>query len=287
MSRPAARWTCWTSSSGSARPRRSRPATGRCNYWQTHLRDIPPRTFGGPVHADGRQGKRFWHARFGSPAAHLAVLAIARRTGMDTSRVLFGVIATALGRASEMPTLTAKVISSNRFRPGLAEVIAPVAQNSLVSVDLTGATVDEVDRARPAGVAGRRHARLLRPGPPRRGDGPAGRRARLPGAGQLPDQRPADDQPATGRRAGAHHRGDPAPDRGEAPETWFSWDGTLDHLHEQAFITVEDYGDTVHLQLIFDMSLLHRVQQIENFVHGMEQVAVEAAFDAEAPAGIG
>ncbi len=69
-------------------------------------------------------------------------------------------------------------------------------------------------------------------------------------------------------------------------ETWFSWDGTLDHLHEQAFITVEDYGDTVHLQLIFDMACFTE-EQIENFAHGVEQVAIEAAFNAEAPAGCG
>jgi hypothetical protein len=256
------------------------------NFWRTHLRDIPPRTFGGPVHADGRQGKRFWHARFGSRAAHLAVLAIARRTGTDTSRVLFGVIATALGRALEMPTLTAKVISSNRFRPGLAEVIAPVAQNSLVSMDLTDATVDEViARGRRALLAGGMHAYY-----------DPDRLAEL--MGRLDDERGYQAQVScriNDRRMSNRQLIDELARTTEVtrrdieekqPETWFSWDGTLDHLHEQAFITVEDYGDTLHLQLIFDMSCFTE-SQIENFVHGIEQVAVAAAFDAEAPAGIG
>ncbi|HST47685.1 condensation domain-containing protein [Jatrophihabitans sp.] len=256
------------------------------NYWESHLRDIPPRTFGGPVHADGRQGRRFWHARFNSPAAHLAVLALARRTGMDTSRVLFGVIATALGRAREMHTLTAKVISSNRFRPGLAEVIAPVAQNSLVSVELADATVDEViARGRRALLAGGMHAyydpdRLT--GLMARLDDQRGYQAQV--SCRINDRRMTNRQiidelarttEVTPRQIEERH-----------PETWFSWDGTLDHLHEQAFITVEDHGDTLQLQLIFDMSCFTE-SQVENFVHGVEQVAVEAAFDPEAPAGIG
>ncbi|MBV9820781.1 MAG: condensation protein, partial [Actinobacteria bacterium] len=249
-------------------------------------RDIPPRTFGGPVHADGRQGRRFWHARFGSPAAHLAVLAIARRTGTDTSRVLFGVIATALGRALEMPTLTAKVISSNRFRPGLAEVIAPVAQNSLVTMDLTGATVDEViARGRRALLAGGMHAYY---DPDRltelmaRLDDERGYQAQV--SCRINDRRMTNRQliDELARTTEVTRRDIEE----KQPETWFSWDGTLDHLHEQAFITVEDYGDTLRLQLIFDMSCFTE-SQIENFVYGVEQVAIAAAFDAEAPAGIG
>jgi len=256
------------------------------SYWESHLRTIAPRTFGEPVHVDGRQGRRFWHARFNSPAAHLAVLALARRTGMDTSRVLFGVIATALGRAREMHTLTAKVISSNRFRPGLAEVIAPVAQNSLVSVELADATVDEViARGRRALLAGGMHAYY---DPDRltelmaRLDAERGYSAQV--SCRINDRRMTNRQlidelarttEVTPRQI-EERRG----------ETWFSWDGTLDHLHEQAFITVEDHGDTLQLQLIFDMSCFTE-SQVENFAHGVEQVAVEAAFDPEASAGIG
>jgi hypothetical protein len=256
------------------------------SYWESHLRDIPPRTFGESVHPDGRQGKRFWHARFGSPAAHLGVLAIARRTGMDTSRVLFAVIATALGRALEMPTLTAKVISSNRFRPGLAEVIAPIAQNSLVTVDLADATVDEVvARGRRALLAGGMHAYY---DPDRltelmaRLDAERGYQAQV--SCRINDRRMANRQlvDELARTVEVTRQQIEA----KLGETWFSWDGTLDHLHEQAFITVEDYGDTVHLQLIFDMACFTE-SQIENFAHGVEQVALEAAFDPEAPAGIG
>jgi hypothetical protein len=255
-------------------------------YWESNLRDIPPRTFGEPIHADGRQGKRFWHSRFSSPAAHLAVLSIARRTGMDTSRVLFAIIATALGRAVGHSTLTAKVISSNRFRPGLAEVIAPIAQNSLVTVDLAGATVDEVvARGRRALLAGGMHAYY---DPERltelmaRLDAERGYQAQVScriNDRRMTTRRMVDEQART-----AEVTMDQIIQK--QPETWFSWDGTLDHLHEQAFITVEDHGDTVHLQLIFDMGCFTE-EQIENFAHGVEQVAIEAAFDPDAPAGCG
>jgi hypothetical protein len=255
-------------------------------YWEMHLRDIPPRTFGESIHPEGRQGKRFWHARFGSSAAHLAMLAIARRTGMDTSRVLFAIIATALGRAVGLSSLTAKVISSNRFRPGLAEVIAPIAQNSLVTLDLTDATVDEiVARGRRALLAGGMHAyydpaqlaELMA-----RLDAERGYQAQV--SCRINDRRMANrqlvDELARTIEVTAE---DIQEKRGE---TWFSWDGTLDHLHEQAFITVEDYGDTVHLQLIFDMACFTE-RQIEDFAYGVEQVALEAAFDPDVPAGCG
>jgi len=255
-------------------------------YWESHLRDIPPRTFGEGIHPDGRQGKRFWHARFGSPAAHLAMLAIARRTGTDTSRVLFGIIATALGRAVGLSSLTAKVIASNRFRPGLADIIAPIAQNSLVTLDLAGATVDEVvARGRRALLAGGMHAyydpdqltELMS-----RLDAERGYQAEV--SCRINDRRMANRQLVDESARTAEITAEQI--EAKRGETWFSWDGTLDHLHEQAFITVEDYGDTVHLQLIFDMSCFTS-EQIENFAHGVEQVAVEAAFDADAPAGCG
>ena len=267
-------------------PQARRISDRAMRYWETQLRDIPPRTFGEPVHPDGRQGKRFWHARFGSPAAHLAVLAIARRTGMDTSRVLFGVIATALGRAVGLSSLTAKVITSNRFRPGLAEVIAPIAQNSLVTLDLAGAGVDEViGRGRRALLAGGMHAyydpdqltELMA-----RLDAERGYQAQV--SCRINDRRMttrqlADEQARTTEVTRERIQQ-------KLPETWFSWDGTLDHLHEQAFITVEDFGDSVTLQLIFDMACFTE-EQIENFVYGVERVALEAAFDPAVPAGCG
>jgi hypothetical protein len=41
-----------------------------------------------------------------------------------------------------------------------------------------------------------------------------------------------------------------------------------------------------HLQLIFDMACFTE-EQVEDFVYGVERVAIEAAFNPEAPAGCG
>ena len=237
-------------------------------FWESHLRDIPSHTFGEPVHPDGRQGRRYWHGRFASPAAYQAVLAIAQRSGADVSRVMFGVLVTALGRAMGLNRLRAKVILSNRYRPGFADVIAPLAQNAVVSVDLSDATVDEVmARGRQALLASGMHAyydpdhlnELI---------------ARLDAERGYPAQVTLrmNDRRRTSQRWMAEEaraaRVTPADIEARRGETFFSWDGTLDSC------------------LIFDMACFTE-EQVENFVYGVEQVAVEAAFNPSVPAGCG
>src|SRR5262249_37931387 len=128
-------------------------------YWAAQLRDIPALTFGAPTHPEGRDGQRYCGVRFHSRAAYLAVLAIAARTKTDTSRVLLAVIACAVARVTGHPTVTSKVIVNNRFRPGFADAIASLSQNSVLSIEVAGATVDEVvARARVASRNAAMHA---------------------------------------------------------------------------------------------------------------------------------
>ncbi|MBV9821508.1 MAG: condensation protein [Actinobacteria bacterium] len=255
-------------------------------FWESHLRDIPPRTFGEPVHPDGRHGRRYWHATFGSPAAYQAVLAIAQRSGGDVSRVMFGVIATALGRALGHDRLRAKIILSNRYRPGFTEVIAPLAPNALVTVDLTGATVDEVmTRCRQSLLTSGMFA-YYDP------DHLNELMARLDAERGYPAEvtlRMNDRRMTTRRWREEEARAapvTPADISSRLGETFFSWDGTLDGNHDQAFITIEDYRNTFYLQLIFDMGCFTETQ-VEDFVHGVERVAIEAAFDPDVLAGCG
>lgn len=255
-------------------------------FWESQLRDIPPTTFGEPVHADGRLGKRYWHGRFASTAAFQAVLAIAQRSGGDVSRVMFAVLATALGRAMGQDRLRAKVILSNRYRPGFAEMIAPLAQNAIVSVDLSNATVDQVmARGRQALLASGMHA-YYDP------DHLNELTARLDAERGYPAEvtlRMNDRRRTTQRWTAEEARAatvTPADIEARLGETFFSWDGTLDSCHDQAFVTIEDYRNTFHLQLIFDMACF-TTEQVENFVYGVEKVAIEAAFDPAVPAGCG
>ena len=254
------------------------------NYWQSQLRDIPSRTFGEPSHPEGRLGQRFWHGRFSSPATYLAVLAIAQRTGTDASRVLFAVIATAVGRATGVSALTAKVIMSNRFRPGFAEAIAPLSQNSVVTMQLAGQSVDEViGQARRQLLAAGMYAyydpdqlnELIE-----RLDEQRGYPAQV--SCRINDRRITTRESTEQARTSAIT---PARISEQLAATTLSWDGTVDHLHEQAFITVEDVPDTVYLQLIFDMHCFTEAQ-VETLLYGIEQVAIAAAYDDAVPTGL-
>ncbi len=250
-------------------------------YWESQIRHIPPLTFGEPTHPGGRLGKRYWHGRFSSPAAYLAVLAIARRTRTDSSRVLLALIATAIARVTGVNPLTAKVTLNNRFRPGFAGAIASLSQNSVLTLDLADATVDEaVARARRVSLAAGMYAyydpeqldELIA-----RLDAERGYPARV--TCQINDRRVT-----TRPRTVVDDDGQVTIEqiREKMPETFLSWDGTLEALPEQAFISVEDYPRTVYLQVIFDMACFTEAQ-VEALLFGVEEVAVAAAFDPAVP----
>ena len=248
-------------------------------YWETHLRDIPPLTFGLPTHPEGRLGERYWHGRFGSPAAYLAMLAVAQRTGTDTSRVLLAIIAAAIGRAMAMDSVTARVVMNNRFRPGFAEAIAQLTQNSVITLQLADSSIDSlVAQTRRALLIAGMHsyydpddlealmARL---------DIERGYPARI--SLRINDRRESTRPASEAARSASVTREEI---ESRLQETFISWDGTIPYLHEQAFITVEDHPDTIYLQLIFDMHCF-TTEQVETMLHAIEEVAISAAFDPD------
>jgi hypothetical protein len=257
-----------------------RQLSGRAmRYWEAQLRHIPAQTFGEPA-APQRQ-PRYWQARFRSPAAHLAMLAIAKRTGTDASRVTLALIATAIGRATRVQPLTIKVMANNRFRPGLADVIAPIAQNSVVTIDVTDITVDEVvTQARGASLTAGMRAYYdpddLR-GVMARLDAERGYRATV--TCRVNDQRAM-----IMRAEEAAGLGEVTPDQIAArlAETSLTWLGQRDNMHEQANILIENRPDVLSLHMLWDRWSLTD-EQVEALLRGVEEVAVEAAFDPAAP----
>jgi hypothetical protein len=209
------------------------------------------------------------------------MLAIAKRTGTDASRVTLAVIATAIGRATGVHPLTIKVMVNNRFRPGLANVIAPIAQNSVVTIDVAGISIDDVvTRVRSASLtAGMRAyydpdelsevtARM---------DAERGYPARV--TCRVNDQR------AMIIRAEEASPGDATPGqiRQKLAETTLTWIGPRDNMHEQANILVEPRPPAVvSLHMMWDRWSLTD-GQVEALLRGVEEVAVEAAFDPAAP----
>jgi len=254
-------------------------------YWESRLRHIPPLTFGEPTHPHGRLGERYWHGEFSSPAAHLAILAIAGRTRTDTSRVLLAIVAIAIGRATGISRLTTRVYVNNRFRPGYAEIIAPLNQASVVTIDLADATVDEVvARTRramlPAGLYGyydpeqREELSALL-------DAERGYPARVTcviSDGRLGTKPAAEALARSGQVTMEQIRR-------KLPETTMSWNGTLEAFADQARLTVDNHPDTIAFNLIFDMACFTEAQ-VEALLRGIEEVAVAAAFDPAVPTAI-
>ena len=264
-------------------PRLRQLSARTMRYWESQLRHIPVLTFGEPAQppdAPGPAGPRYGQVRFRSRAAHLAMLAIAERTGTDASRVMLAVVATAIGRATGVHPLTLQVMINNRFRPGLADVIAVIAQNSVVTIDVTDTSIDEVvGQARSASLsAGLRAyydpadlseviARL---------DAERGYPARV--SCRLNDQRPMIRGAA--REAGSGEVTKELISQ-RLPESSLAWLSPLENLHTQANIIVENLPGIVSLHMQVDLWCLTS-EQAEALVRGVEEVAVEAAFDPAA-----
>jgi hypothetical protein len=253
-------------------------------YWKSRLLDIPPQTFAESASLRARPGERYLQARFRSPAAHLATMAIAKRTGTDLTRVTLAVIAIAIARTIEAPTLTVKVMVNNRFRPGLADVIAPIAQNSVVRIGVAGATVDEVvAQARGDSLAAGMRA-YYDPGDlaelAEQLDAERGYRASV--TCRVNDQRAmtmrADSQAGldqvTAERLGE-----------KLAETSLTWLGRRDNMHEQVNILIEPELGVVSLHIMWDRWCLSEAD-VASLAHSVDEVAVAAAFDPVAKAGI-
>jgi hypothetical protein len=250
-------------------------------HWETRLRHLPAQTFGEPARPEGQAGPRYWQARFSSPAAYLAMLAIANRTGTDAARVTLALIATAIARATGVRPLTIKVMVNNRFRPGLADVIAPIAQNSVVTIDVSDTTIDEVvARARGASLTAGMRA-YYDP------DDLTGVMARLDAERGYPASITCrvNDQRAmimrTGEEAGP---GEVTPGRiaHRLAETSLTWLGQRDNMHEQANILIENRPGVLSLHMLWDRWSLTD-EQVEALLRGVEEAAVEAAFNPAAP----
>jgi hypothetical protein len=291
-------------------PQSRQASTRAMRHWEAQLRDIPPQTFpllgpptvpgplpstvpgspagapapltGAPAPSIGApSGERYWQARFTSPAAHLAMRAIAARTGTDPSRVTLAVIATAIGRAAGLSPLTLKLMVNNRFRPGLADVIAPIAQNSVLTIDAADVSVDEVvARARGAALtAGMRAyydpdelAELMDRLDTERGY-PAAVTLRVNDQRAMimrPDE-PADASDVTPTLIGRR-----------LEESTLTWLGPRHNMHEQANILIENQPGVVSLHMMWDRWCLSDAR-VEALLRAVEEIFVEAAFNPAAP----
>jgi hypothetical protein len=173
-----------------------------------------------------------------------------------------------------------KVMVNNRFRPGMADVIAPIAQNSVVTIDVADASVDEVvARARAAALTATMRA-YYDPDDLREVT------ARLDAERGYPASVTCrvNDQRAMIMRSDAEADLELTREqvRRRLAETSLTWLGPRENMHEQVLILVENRPDVVSLHMMWDLSCLTN-GQVEALLRSVEDVAVEAAFDPDAP----
>src|SRR6266568_6410424 len=111
-------------------------------HWRKLLARVSTNRF---AHTDDERRPRYWRVTGNSPAAHLAMRAIAGQVGRpDTSPILMTAAAVALARVTGISPSVLKVLVSNRFRPGMATTASPIAQSGLCAIDVGGDTFAEV-----------------------------------------------------------------------------------------------------------------------------------------------
>ncbi len=256
-------------------------------YWEGRLRSAPPPpvTFRERAQPGDQPGHRYRRGLINSSAAALALRAIAERTGADTARVLYAVIATAIARATGSGSVATRLTVSNRFRPGYSEIVGPLSQESLVTLDVGDAGIDEViARAGRAILAAGMYGYY----DPRQLDQVLARAAaeRRQPAGitwVVNDTRSAvvDDmaEPASSGRVTREQITQ------KLPGTLLNWADTTLGFDGQALIEVFDHPEVLVVRLILDTARFSE-QEAEGLLRGIEEAAVAAALDLVAPTGI-
>ena len=112
----------------------------------TALRGHPAHHAAGPVPHPGRavERPRYWRAAFDSAALPLALRALTARTGADPSACCSTVFAMAVHATCDVDPVVVRPLVSNRFRPGLADVVCTAVQAGLCQVPVAGLGFDDV-----------------------------------------------------------------------------------------------------------------------------------------------
>jgi hypothetical protein len=136
-------------------PAGRRQSASAIRHWETTMRAIPLRRFGG----DGDpQQPRYWRGELTSTALPLALRALAARTQVDATAIMQTLYAVTMARVGGVNPVATRLITSNRFRPGLAEVVGPVSQTGLCSMDVAGVPFAEaLDRVRRAAMTAHKY----------------------------------------------------------------------------------------------------------------------------------
>ena len=270
-------------------------------YWGDLLRRIPTQRFPSP--GEGLE-PRFWELCCYSPALHLALQRIAARTETNTTHVLLAAYAVALADVTGIQPSVAQTVVSNRFRPGLGDLVGQISQPGLCVVEVGGLTFDEVvARAWKAVTAGALHGYFH----------PAACRAMLERLSQERGERIDVSCFVNDRRKDAEPEpGAPLPTddelRAALARTTLRWDRRQSVFDAGLFLQVDSGPDlnapprplsdertseqseqeqepAVFLAVWADTSYLPP-PQVERFARAMEEITVQAALDPLTATGV-
>jgi hypothetical protein len=248
-------------------------------HMEKALRSVPPRPL--PL-SDDERDPRHWTGVLRSRALKLALPNIAARTEADSSAVLMALYATALGRLGLLNPAVIRPLSSNRFRPGLTDMVGNLVQTSVCVLDAAGATIDDlVRRARQVSMTVRKYSYF----DPRAETALIARLARE--AREVdPDARPwsSVNWAFFNDRRIAPSEGARSPEELEAArlQSSFGWIEKKKNPYEQLFLHIDDAEDSIAVMVCADTRHVSPACN-EALAREMEAAAIEAAFDAEAP----
>ncbi len=243
------------------------------------LRSVPPRPL--PL-SDDERDPRHWTGVLRSRALKLALPAIAARTESDSSAVLLALFATALGRLGLLNPAVIRPLSSNRFRPGLTDMVGNLVQSGVCILDTAETTIDDVvRRARQASMTVRKYSYF----DPRAETALIERLARE--ARELDPDAPSwsganwaffnDRRIAPSEAARSPQELETARLRSS-----FGWLDKKKNPYDQLFLHVDDAEDGVAIMVCADTRHISPACN-EALAREMEAAAIEAAFNADAP----
>jgi hypothetical protein len=243
-------------------PAGQRQNAGALRHWESTLRTIPAQRYAGK---GDPQTPRYWRGELSSAALALGIASIAARTRVDAGAVALALYAASMARIGGVDPVATRLITSNRFRPGLSQVVAPVSQTALCMIDVGDAPFDEiVERARRAAMNAYKHSYYDR--------------FALSEiiAATAPDtdldcffndrRGPVQPSPAT-----------PEALHAALPRTVFNWTMQRDEMYPRLFLNVDDEGpDMVRLHIEIDTHHMPP-SAAEALLRAMESLAVREA----------
>jgi hypothetical protein len=120
-------------------------AEAAVRYWETTLRGTPQCMLAVPGHPPANNGSRM--ATLRSRAAALALARIADRTHASQSVVILAAVATLLGLRTINDRCQITALCANRFARASRDYVGTIAQDALISADLTAETFDGIIQA--------------------------------------------------------------------------------------------------------------------------------------------